>query len=191
VKPAIVFRGKGNVYPLEKSMYDKGVDVYFQSSAWMDSDLNMQWLSRTLLPAVEDKTIEKVIFADNVDFQQEKQFHEACRKEMNAIVCLLPENHTDKVQPIDAGIGKLFKAKMGEALDSWLEDDDHLDLWHDKISAKERHILLTKWAAIAWKELSSDQLLFKKLFQKTGCLITADGSDDDQIRPQGLEPYSI
>ena len=27
--------------PAEKAMYDKGVDVYFQKSAWMDSDLNM------------------------------------------------------------------------------------------------------------------------------------------------------
>ena len=27
-----------------------------------------------------------------------------------------------------------------------------------------------------------------KLFERTGCLITADGSDDDKIRPQALEP---
>ena len=33
VKPAIIFRGKGNVSPAEKAMYDKGVDVYFQKSA--------------------------------------------------------------------------------------------------------------------------------------------------------------
>ena len=41
VKPAIIFRGKGNVSPAEKATYDKGVDVYFQKSAWMDSDLSM------------------------------------------------------------------------------------------------------------------------------------------------------
>ena len=46
---------------------------------------------------------EKVIFAENVGFHQEKGFHEMCRKEINAIIYLLPENHTDKVQPIDAG----------------------------------------------------------------------------------------
>ena len=191
VKPAIIFRGKGNVSPAEKAMYDKGVDVYFQKSAWMDSDLNMQWLSRTLLPAMSDKTSEKVIFAVNVSFQQEKQFHEACRKEGNASVYLLPENHTDKVQPIDAGIGKLFKTKAGEAMEKWLEQDENLDLWHDKIGAKDRRILMTKWSGEAWKELSKDMDLFTKLFQKTGCLITADGSDDDKIRPQGLDPYLI
>ena len=41
------------------------------------------------------------------------------------------------------------------------------------------------------KELSKVMDLFTKLFQKTGCLITADGSDDDKIRPQGLDPYLI
>ena len=157
----------------------------------MDSDLNMQWLSRTLLPAMSDKTSEKVIFAVNVSFQQEKQFHEACRKEGNASVYLLPENHTDKVQPIDAGIGKLFKTKVGEAMEKWLEQDENLDLWHDKIGAKDRRILMTKWAGEAWKELSKDMDLFTKLLQKTGCLITADGSGDDKIRPQGLDPYLI
>ena len=56
--------------PAEKAMYDKEVDVYFQTSAWMDSDLNMQWLSTTLLPAMSEKNREKVTFADNVSFKQ-------------------------------------------------------------------------------------------------------------------------
>lgn len=40
VKPAIVFRGKGNVRADEKAEYD-GVDVYLESCAWMDSEINM------------------------------------------------------------------------------------------------------------------------------------------------------
>ena len=30
-----------------------------------------------------------------------------------------------------------------------------------------------------------------KLFEKTGCLMTADGEDDEKVRPQGLEPYKF
>ena len=33
VKPAIVFRGKGNVSSAEKAQYDQHVDVYFQTYA--------------------------------------------------------------------------------------------------------------------------------------------------------------
>ena len=191
VKPAIVFRGKGNITSAEKAQHDKGVDVYFQKCAWMDADLNMEWVSRTLIPGVGNSPDEKVIFADNVGFQQDKEFHQVCRKKMNAVVYLLPENHTDKVQPIDAGCGKMMKTKIGEAMERWLEEDENLEMWHDKLSAKKRRILMTKWTAAAWKELSADQLLFKRLFQKTGCLITADGSDDSSIRPQGLESYEF
>lgn len=191
VKPAIVFRGKGNVFSAEKAQYDQDVDVYFQSSAWMDTQLNQKWVRRTLIPGIGTSPQEKVIFADNVGFQQEKGFHEMCRKNINAIIYLLPENHTDKVQPIDAGFGKQMKAKFGEAMDKWLEEDDNLDMWHDRLSAKKRRILMTQWAGEAWRKLSLDKMFAKKLFMKTGCLMTADGSDDNMIRPQGLEPYSF
>ena len=113
VKPAIIFRGKGNVTSAEKAEYDKGVDVYFQVCAWMDSEVNMKWVTKTLIPGIGNSPDEKVIFADNVGFQLNKEFHEACRKEVNAVVYLLPENHTDKVQPIDAGCGKLLKTRRG------------------------------------------------------------------------------
>ncbi|XP_044179647.1 uncharacterized protein LOC122961127 [Acropora millepora] len=98
----------------------------------------------------------KVIFADNVGFQQEKGFHEMCRKKINAIIYLLPEYHTDKVQPIDAGFGKQMKAKIGEAMKEWLEEDENLDMWHDRLSAKQRRILQDTMTGKAWRKLSSD-----------------------------------
>ena len=191
VKPAIVFRGKGNVSIEEKAQYDEGVDIYFQSCAWMDSEMNMQWVAKTLAPGIGKSPDEKVIFADNVTFQQDKQFHDACRHELNAIVYLLPENHTDKIQPIDAGFGKMYKTKFGEKMDKWLEEKDNLELWHDKITTRQRRILMTKWAGAAWRELVKDKDFIKRLFQKTRCLITVDRSDDDMIKPQGLEDYTF
>ena len=80
----------------EKTQFDQDVDVYFQPSAWMDSLLNQEWVKRTLIPGIGTSTKWKVIFADNVRFQQEKGFYEMCRKKINAIIYLLPENHTDK-----------------------------------------------------------------------------------------------
>ena len=77
-------------------------------------------------------------------FQEEKRFHDVYRNKMNAVVYLLPENHTDKVQPIDAGCGKIWKAQIG-----WVEEEDNLELWHDKLTAKCHRILMTKWTAEA------------------------------------------
>ena len=114
-----------------------------------------------------------------------------CRKEINAIIYLLPENHIDKVQSIDAEFGKQMKAKIGEAMEKWLEEDENLDMWHDSLSAKQSRFLMTQWTGEAWRKLSSDKMFAKKLFMKTGCLMTADGSGDDMIKPQGLELYSF
>ena len=86
---------------------------------------------------------------------------------------------------------KNLATKIGEAIKKWLEENDNLDMWHDSISVKKRRILMTQWTGEAWKKLSSDKTFAKKLFMKTGCLMTADGSDDDMIKPQGLEPYSF
>ena len=63
----------------------------------------MHWLRRTLIPNTEKNCREKVLFADNVSFQLEKDFHNVCREESGTVVYLLPANNTDIVQPIDAG----------------------------------------------------------------------------------------
>ena len=34
-----------------------------------------------------------------------------------------------KVQPKDAGFGKQMKAKIGKAMEKWLEEDENLDMW--------------------------------------------------------------
>ena len=124
----------------EKDKYDERVDVLFEQNARMDEEVNMQWCSKTLSCGVGNSEQEKLIFADNVRFQQSKEFHEACRNEINATVYMLLENHTDKIQPINAWCGRMMKVKIAAAIDRWLEAVDNLDKWHDKLSAKDRRI---------------------------------------------------
>ena len=76
----------------EKGQYDDGVDEYFQNCVWMDSEINMQCVAKTVAPEIGNSPDEKVIFADNVTFQQDMQFHDTCWRDLNAIVYLLPEN---------------------------------------------------------------------------------------------------
>ena len=185
VKPAIIFRGRGNIPTEERDNYDNDVDVYFQVNAWMDTEINMRLTNHTLHNGLADDPT-KVLFADNFGSQLQQGFHEACR-EMNTIVYLLPDNHTDKVQPVDAGFGKAMKQKIGEAMQIWFEKEENLEMWLGKISAKDRRTLMTQWTGHAWRELSARHEFIRKLFEKTGCLITADGSHDDKIRPQGLD----
>ena len=63
----------------------------------------------------------------------------------------------------------MYKTKIGEEMDKRLEEN--LELWRDKITARQRRILMTKWACAAWRELVKDKDFIKRLFQKTGYLI--------------------
>ena len=81
VKPAFIFRGKGRVATEEKEKYDKKVDVYFQQNAWMDEEINLQWVQGTLIPGIGNDKEEKILFADNVGFQ--KNQHENMKSDQH------------------------------------------------------------------------------------------------------------
>ena len=50
---------------------------------------------------------------------------------------------------------------------------------------------MTQWTGHAWTELDSERKLIQKLFEKIGCLVTAHGSHNDKIKPQGQNLYSF
>lgn len=51
------------------------IDVYFQQCAWVDSEINIKWAQNTLKNGLKGDPAEKVLFADNVGFQQAHNFH--------------------------------------------------------------------------------------------------------------------
>ena len=53
--------------------------------------------------------------------------------------------------------------------------------------------VITKWVGDAYREflLSKYVGLCFRLFQKTGCLFTANGSDNKFIQPEGLPSYVV
>ena len=52
-------------------------------------------------------------------------------------------------------------------------------------------ILITHWVGEAWNSLSGPDYdhLRQRCWEKTGCSMAADGSDDDKISPEGLPDY--
>ena len=53
--------------------------------------------------------------------------------------------------------------------------------------------LITHWIGEAYAKLTSPEYnhLRLRVWQKTGCLRTADGSDDSLIQPEGLKSYVV
>ena len=107
---------------------------------------------------------------------------------------------TDIWQPVDAGYGFLMKKLTAQAQNRWLEEDDietgipNIDRWNEKkLSCSERRILITEWVGNAVDALNhSNYDNFRwRCFEKTGILITADGSEDEKIQPEGLTDYKV
>ena len=96
---------------------------------------------------------EKVLFCDNLDAQVQGTFL-ALVCSINCFRWLLPTKLTSETQPVDAGLGRLLKYVLGVAFEEWLEIDEHLDTSETgKLSASEKHILVTRFVGAAWEKL--------------------------------------
>jgi hypothetical protein len=97
-----------------------------------------------------------------------------------------PRLHPRQVQPVDRGMGRQIKIYMGEEEDKWLEDDGNLEKWEDnKLTASDRRILIATWFYCACMRAFTG-LAKRKYFEHAGALMTADGSDDDKIKLEGV-----
>ena len=58
-------------------------------------------------------------------------------------------------------------------------------------TAKERRMLLTQWAGETWNILCTSKYdkLRCKCWMKTECLMTAVGSEDHLIKPEGIPEF--
>ena len=193
-RPAVIFRGTGTrVSAVEKAAWHIGVDVYWQGCAWADSGFCNSWAGNTFRKAVCGGSTaapkeQSVLFADNLYGQTTDEFKRVLKEECNTLLWLLSPKCTDEVQPVDAGSGKLFKVYVGKALDAWLLNGDNVEKWEsNKLTASDRRILITQWTGEAAKQIDRDIRYRRRLFEKTGLAMTADGSDDNLINLQGVE----
>eukprot|EP00794_Sanderia_malayensis_P002733 gene2733-3158_t len=184
---------------LTTQAYHKDVNVYWQANAWADTAFCVDWVKKTLKPAVEKDGAgneEFVLFCDNLNAQSNELFCSEVRK-INGIVWYGVAGATDIGQPVDCGFGSMLKSMTFTIQDEWLEDDENIDLWLDnseqKLDVKQRKILITHWVGEAVKHLSSNSYAKSRhhCFEKTVCLITAGGSEDEKIQPEGLPGYKL
>lgn len=79
-------------------------------------------------------------------------------KAKNVMSWFGPPGDTDLWQAVDNGVGAALVRLYGEAQDEWQHDDENMERWDScRITASERRILMTFWAAEAWVKLCSPQ----------------------------------
>lgn len=159
---------------VKKASCHPDVDIYFLPNAWADANFCEQWVKKTLKPVVEGRF---VIFLYNLEGQIADEFKQEVAKAGG--IC-----------------SNGLKVKVRQAHYQWLDWDENVNKWYreeNHFTASERQILITHWVGEAYKALleATYDTFEQEIFERTGCFLTADGSRDNLVQPEGLPHYRI
>ena len=163
-----------------------------KKNAWADTEFCVKWAKGTLKPSVEGRF---ALFLDNLEGQIAEEFKKEVANAGGVCWYGLP-GATDIWQPVDAGYAELLKVKVRQAHYKWLDSDENADKWYgedNQFTASERRILITHWVGEAQKALVDERYdrFRREISERTGCLLTADGSSDGLVRPEELPDYKV
>lgn len=171
------------------------VDNLYQANAWMTAKGWDDYTDNTIVPHIQCHNGEQVLLlVDGLRAHLDKNVIAKLKEKHNVVTWVGPPERTDLWQPVDQGAGKLFKDLYAAAQDEWLDDADNLERWEGGgLNASERRVLMAQWTNTAWVGMSSAKYNGSRWrwFEKGGCLMTADGTDDDKITPEGSVGYTF
>lgn len=174
------------------------MNVVWQKKAWVDQESNLVWTDTFLKPYLEATHAdeETLLFCDNLACQVMPEFRELL-EEVRCIRFAGPKGATHLWQPVDQNIGAFYHRYMMDRYDDWMSSGAALKYAAgtagQTLSVEVRRELLMQWCGQCYDELErrrkaleeqgkEEESIFYRAFLNTGLLVTADGSDDDQIR---------
>ncbi len=190
-----IFRGSGGIsYAAKESLQllsgTTGVRLTWQKKAWTDHQVMLWWLERVFVPYVREQTDDWVLLL--MDACGKTHGHPAVRElaAANRVLLWLGEpSLTCKWQPIDHGFAKTLKdLALGDSLGM----GGNRRKWRqNRVSAQLRRRLALKFLGASWDRLHADTCrhLREAIWVQTGCLLTADGSEDDKVSIEGMPDY--
>ncbi len=186
-KLGICFRGQGiRISAAEKASYHPDVLVMWDKKAWYNSVKCNEWVVLAALEFLHKKDGPHLIICDNLSGQTTPEFKRLLKKHADGTVHNLLAGCTDEVQVVDAGFGALIKRKTLDVQTEWLAVDENWKEWTGShLSASRRRVLITQWYGEGYCR-ACESYDFVANFEKCGSLLTADGSDDDKIKLQGV-----
>ncbi len=147
-------------------------------------------------PQTNSKGSGSILLGLLITWQPTNQPIQRSSCQLHGVVWYGLRNATDLWQDVDAGIAQTLKALVGQNHQQWLDEGNNMDLWYgheEGLTSMQRRILITHWIGSAWNTLCGADYanLRARCWEKTGCLMTADGSKDERIPLEGLPNYRI
>jgi hypothetical protein len=193
----LVCKGTGTRIPAaEKDLWDKDIKMFWQQKAWVDSAV-MRQLAHLFVAhkkEVHGEDVWVLLFCDNLKAHLDQEVKQIFG-DGKVLLCYLPPNMTNFIQPIDAGLGRSVRCAVARELDDWLMDANNMMCWEGKMTAAERRILISVLVQKAMRYVMGEEMKSMRIgcFERTGCLITWLPNDihDTKVRPQGMPQGSF
>jgi hypothetical protein len=141
---------------------------------------------------------ESLLLADNLNSQVKQDFQDAVKENARADTKFGVKKGSHVWQPVDHHIGIRYHVKMDGYYNEWMAEQYMEDYRGGSVPVEKRRQLLTQWAGRAYRELEEERAereaarlldptapysCFYLAFLRTGCLVTIDGTGDDEIKP--------
>jgi hypothetical protein len=146
---------------------------------------------------LHDKGETMLLLCDNLNSQAAGPFKEAIA-DLGVTLQFGPKSATHLWQLADHHVGARYKFLMARSYDEWMQNEFHT-FEDGKVPVGKRRQLLTMWCGHAYCQLEqeredrekafaegvagAERSLFYRAFQRTGCLVTRDGTGDCDIKP--------
>jgi hypothetical protein len=190
----VMFRGKGlRLSNAERAAYDPRVKVRFQKKAWYDDEQCLEWATAQFVPFVKRVCPGRgvLLFLDNLSGQTTRAFRHAVGA-AGVKLHLFPAGNTDALQLVDRNLGQNIKRRIYNLRDSWLGDHGNWQRWTGAgtpLSASDRRILITGWAATAYESFLDAECgpggLLRKMALRCGGLLGKNGHNSEHISFEG------
>ena len=208
-RPALVFKGQGLRLSREaKTALQEASDGFkvhytFQKKAWCDTTV-MRWYFLTViqpwvhrqLSADEKETPWKKVL---LIFDHSGKTHNSMpvRKAIHEAGCVPfygEANGTHRWQPFDSGVGVWGQKRFDNKLRRWLSVKANRQAYGSrKLTMQDQRLLALRWVGESCDELQSESRrhLRETAWSHTGSSLTADGSGDHLVQPEGLVSYAV
>jgi hypothetical protein len=206
-RAVLVFRGLGKrISSVEKAAWHPDVDVIFQKKAWVDRPVAQKIVNESLSKHFKEhhfdehkKTFESTLMLlDNLDAQKNEEAFIGPLRAQGSEGFFYPGGETDALAPVDAGYGNDVKLEYGVEMDKWVSAPGNVERWENApgnggLTASDRRVLMTQWVAAGKAHVDKKYYSLWRYFEKTGGLMTTDGTGDDKIEmpkyPDGVTSF--